>query len=156
MLSSRETVSTDALSGGNNRATALSLNACPYLATSFFRYRPQVSDSIEATTILTQRGVARALQHRWAHRDRQQRRRTSAAHGRPGAEEFPLLGLGCGGERAAAIYSLIGTAKLNGLDPEAYLRHVIGRIAEHPVNRVDDLLPWKVELKVLAPEQNSA
>ena len=101
-------------------------------------------------------GVARALQHRWAHRDRQQRRRTSAAHGRPGAEEFPLLGLGCGGERAAAIYSLIGTAKLNGLDPEAYLRHVIGRIAEHPVNRVDDLLPWKVELKVLAPEQNSA
>ncbi|WP_256469842.1 type II toxin-antitoxin system HicB family antitoxin [Aromatoleum aromaticum] len=55
MLSSRETVSTDALSGGNNRATALSLNACPYLATSFFRYRPRVSDSIEATTILTQR-----------------------------------------------------------------------------------------------------
>ncbi|MPM72115.1 hypothetical protein SDC9_119088 [bioreactor metagenome] len=46
ILSSRETVSTDALSGGNNRAIALSLNACPYLATSFFRYRPQVSDSI--------------------------------------------------------------------------------------------------------------
>jgi len=45
----------DALSGGNNRATALSLNACPYLATSFFRYRPRVSASIEATTILTQR-----------------------------------------------------------------------------------------------------
>ncbi|WP_207807070.1 hypothetical protein, partial [Parazoarcus communis] len=43
--------------GGNNRATALSLNACPYLATSFFRYRPRVSDSIEATTILTQRGT---------------------------------------------------------------------------------------------------
>jgi hypothetical protein len=55
MLSSRETVSTAALSGGSNRATTLSLNACPYLATSFFRYRPRVSDSIEATTILTQR-----------------------------------------------------------------------------------------------------
>ncbi|WP_214364222.1 hypothetical protein, partial [Denitromonas iodatirespirans] len=41
-------------SGGSNRATALSLNACPYLATSFFSYRPSVSDSIEATTILTQ------------------------------------------------------------------------------------------------------
>jgi hypothetical protein len=55
MLSSRETVSTDALSGGNNLATALSLNACPYLAISFFRYHPRVSNSIEATTILTQR-----------------------------------------------------------------------------------------------------
>jgi 2,3-dihydroxyphenylpropionate 1,2-dioxygenase len=55
MLSSRETVATDALSGGNNLATALSLNACPYLAISFFRYHPRVSNSIEATTILTQR-----------------------------------------------------------------------------------------------------
>ncbi|MEJ1730798.1 hypothetical protein SMA90_31200, partial [Escherichia coli] len=48
--------STDALSGSNNRATALSLNACPYLATSsFFRNRPQILDSIEAITILTRR-----------------------------------------------------------------------------------------------------
>ncbi|MCY0385647.1 transposase domain-containing protein, partial [Robbsia sp. Bb-Pol-6] len=47
-----------------------------------------------------------------------------------------------GGHRAAAMYSLIGTAKLNGLDPEAYLREVLTRIADHPVNRIDDLLPW--------------
>jgi transposase len=46
-----------------------------------------------------------------------------------------------GGERAAAIYSLVGTAKLNDLDPEAYLRYVLERIAEHPINRIDELLP---------------
>ena len=46
--------------------------------------------------------------------------------------------------QAAAIYTLIGTAKLNGLDPQAYLHHVLERIAEHPVNRIDELLPWNV------------
>jgi len=51
-----------------------------------------------------------------------------------------------GGNRAAAMYTLIGTAKLNGLDPEAYLRHVLERIADHPINRIADLLPWNVQL----------
>ena len=49
-----------------------------------------------------------------------------------------------GGERAAAIYSLIGSAKLNGMDPQAYLRHVFERIADYPVNRVAELLPWNI------------
>jgi hypothetical protein len=61
-----------------------------------------------------------------------------------GRKNFLFAGADSGGERAAAMYSLIGTAKLNGMDPEAYLRHVLGRIAEHPINRINDLLPWNV------------
>jgi transposase len=63
-----------------------------------------------------------------------------------GRKNYLFCGSDAGGERAAGIYSLIGTAKLNGLDPEAYLRYVLERIAEHPINRVDELLPWHVAL----------
>ena len=61
-----------------------------------------------------------------------------------GRKNFLFAGADSGGERAAAMYALIGTAKLNDLDPEAYLRYVLGRIAEHPINRINDLLPWNV------------
>jgi hypothetical protein len=44
--------------------------------------------------------------------------------------------------RAAAMYTLIESAKMNGLDPEAYLRDVIARIADHPINRIGELSPW--------------
>jgi transposase len=59
-----------------------------------------------------------------------------------GRKNYLFAGSDAGGERAAAIYSLIETAKLNGLDPEAYLRDLIARIADHPINRIADLLPW--------------
>ena len=59
-----------------------------------------------------------------------------------GRKNYLFAGSDAGGERAAMIYSLIGTAKLNGIDPEAYLREVLDRIADHPVNRIDELLPW--------------
>jgi transposase len=59
-----------------------------------------------------------------------------------GRKNYLFAGSDAGGERAAAIYSLVATAKLNGLDPEAYLRDVLGRIADHPINKIRDLLPW--------------
>jgi transposase len=65
-----------------------------------------------------------------------------------GRKNYLFMGSDAGGERAAAMYSLIGTAKLNGLDPQAYLRHVFERIAEHPINRIDELLPWNVAAQI--------
>jgi hypothetical protein len=59
-----------------------------------------------------------------------------------GRKNYLFAGSDAGGERAAAIYSLIATAKLNGLDPEAYLRDVFARIADHSINRISELLPW--------------
>ena len=61
-----------------------------------------------------------------------------------GRKNFLFAGSDAGGDRAAAIYSLIGSAKLNGLDPETYLRFVIERIADYRINKLDALLPWHV------------
>jgi len=61
-----------------------------------------------------------------------------------GRKNYLFAGSDAGGERAAAAYTLIETAKLNGLDPEAYLREVIGRIADHRINRIAELLPWNI------------
>lgn len=73
-----------------------------------------------------------------------------------GRKNFLFCGSDAGGERAAGIYSLIGTAKLNGLDPEAYLRYVLERIAEHPINRIEYLLPWRVQLEPVLEQRLAA
>jgi len=61
-----------------------------------------------------------------------------------GRKNYLFAGSDAGGERAAAIYTLLGTAKLNRLDPELYLCHVLERIADHPINRIHELLPWNL------------
>ncbi|MDC7818877.1 IS66 family transposase [Pseudomonas sp. BLCC-B112] len=66
-----------------------------------------------------------------------------------GRKNYLFVGSDSGGERAAAIYSLVGSAKLNELNPQVYLTHVLERIADHPINRVEELLPWKVSLNFL-------
>ena len=63
-----------------------------------------------------------------------------------GRKNYLFLGSDAGGDRAATLYSLLGTAKLNGVNPEKYLTHVLSVIADHKVNKVAELLPWNVKL----------
>ena len=59
-----------------------------------------------------------------------------------GRRNWTFAGSDRGGERAAAIYTLIETAKLNGVDPQAWLADVLARLPDHPAKRIGDLLPW--------------
>jgi len=66
------------------------------------------------------------------------------------------MGSDSGGHRAASIYSLIGTARLNGLDPAFYLRTVLATIAEHPINRIRELLPWNIAASIRSDTSQAA
>ena len=77
-----------------------------------------------------------------------------------GRKNYMFFGSDNGGDRAAILYSLIETCKLNGIDPQRYLHYVLERIAEHPINRVHELLPWNVATQLnqraVAPETMAA
>jgi transposase len=72
-----------------------------------------------------------------------------------GRKNFLHLGSDAGGDSAAVIYTLIGTAKLGGINAQHYLRYVLERIADHPINRIDELLPWAVADQI-APDAQKA
>jgi transposase len=59
-----------------------------------------------------------------------------------GRKSWLFCGSDRGGRRAADMYGLIVTCKMNGVDPQAWLADVLARIAGHPMHRLDELLPW--------------
>ena len=69
-----------------------------------------------------------------------------------GRKNYLFAGSVAGGERAAVIYTLLGTAKLNGLNPIEYLSCVLRRIGIHPINRLAELLPWNIDLTATSGE----
>jgi len=73
-----------------------------------------------------------------------------------GRKNYLFMGADSGGQRAASLYSLIGTAKLNGLDPAFYLRTVLATIAEHPINRIQELLPWNIAASLQTDSSQAA
>jgi transposase len=70
-----------------------------------------------------------------------------------GRKNYLFQGSDRGGDNAAVIYTLIGTARLNNVEPYAYLRSVFERLADHPAARIDELLPWNIELSTPAERQ---
>ena len=60
-----------------------------------------------------------------------------------GRKNYLFVGSHAGGKAAAIAYTLIETVKLNGVDPQAWLTDILGRIADHKINAIDELLPWR-------------
>jgi transposase len=66
-----------------------------------------------------------------------------------GRRNWTFLGSDSGGERAAIVFTLIQSCKLNGVNPEAYLADLVGRVGDHPASRLDALLPWNWSARVV-------
>ena len=82
--------------------------------------------------------------------------RTGAAGHCSWSENFLFAGSNCGGERAAAMYTLIGSAKLNGINPELYIRTVLAQIADHAISHIQELLPWNLAASLRAHSSHVA
>ena len=67
-----------------------------------------------------------------------------------GRKSWLFCGSDRGGQRAAVMYTLIGTAKLSDVDPQAWLADVLARIAGHPASRIDELMPWNWRTEITA------
>jgi transposase len=67
-----------------------------------------------------------------------------------GRKNWTLAGSDAGGHRAAAVYSLVQTCKLNNVDPQAWLADVLARLPDYPANKIADLLPWNWQAARLA------
>ena len=149
--SRQSTPSERALVRQRERALHCSINCTPGCQRHCARYRPSRSSPRRSTT----RWCAGQQLTRYRDDGRIEIDNNSAERAiRPlvlGRRNYLFAGSDAGGERAANIYSLIGTAMLNAMDPYLYLRHVLERIAEHPINRIEELLPWNVAAN--APEE---
>jgi transposase len=73
-----------------------------------------------------------------------------------GRNNWTFAGSDAGGRRAAAIYTLIETAKLSAVDPQAWLTDVLARLQDHPARRIADLLPWNWKRLQQQPQQAAA
>ena len=73
-----------------------------------------------------------------------------------GRRNWMFVGSMKGGEAAALFYALAGTCRLNGVEPEAWFTDVIERIGDHPINRIDDFLPWKWQASRLTNDLEKA
>ena len=58
-------------------------------------------------------------------------------------KNYLFCGSDAGGQRAACFYTILETCRMNSTNPQAYLSDVLGRIADHPIHKIDDLLPWR-------------
>ena len=86
---------------------------------------------------------AASLARSWLSGIGQQHRRAVHAAHPLGRKNYLFMGSEGGGKSAAIAYTLIETAKLNGVDPQAWLTDVLGRIAEHKITKLDELMPWR-------------
>jgi transposase len=85
----------------------------------------------------------------------QRRRARSARHRARAPQLWTFAGSDEGGRRAAAVYSLITTCKLNDVDPRAWLADVLAKLPDHPAQRIDELMPWNWKAQISAAAQAS-